>query len=375
MPSSLFFYGTLCHLPLLARVLGRSIDDLKAVSATLPGYASYLVKDADFPVLVADTMAEAQGVWVTDLTQEDIARLDFYEGGFGYRLETVDIQARGALHKAQVYFADQTYDLEGPWRLEDWATKWGEITVIAADELMGHFGKTPAETIRPWRSYFASRAWASVLAQDTAPQTLRTSKTRNDIPLFRQIGGYDGFFRLKEIKIQYPRFNGGMSDVLQRAAFVAYDAALILPYDPKTDRVLLIEQLRYGPLARGDNAPWVLEPVAGLVDAGEAPADTAMREALEETGLEITRIEAMPKAYASPGYSSEFFHCFLGLLDLPEQPAMLGGLLSENEDIKSHIMPFDQAMALIETGEINAVPLIMMLYWLDRERDRLRGSA
>ena len=137
----------------------------------------------------------------------------------------------------------------------------------------------------------------------------------------------------------------------------------------------MIEQLRYGPLARGDDAPWVLEPVAGLVDAGEAPADTAMREALEETGLTISRVEAMPKAYASPGYSTEFFHCFVGLLDLPEKPSLLGGLLSENEDIKSHIVSFDHAMSLIETGEINAVPLIMMLYWLDRERDRLRRSA
>ena len=375
MPSSLFFYGTLCHLPLLARVLGRSIEDLNAIPAVLPGYASYLVKDADFPVLVADSTAFADGIWVRDLSAQDIARLDFYEGGFGYRLETVKITVDERAETAQVYFADQTYDLEGPWRLDDWAAKWGEITVIAAAEVMDHFGKTVPETLRPWRPFFADRAWASILARDTGPQTLRTRKSKADIPLFRRRGGYDGFFRLQEIEVQYPRFSGGMSDVLQRAAFVAYDAALILPYDPKTDRVLLIEQLRYGPLARGDNAPWVLEPVAGLVDAGEAPADTAMREALEETGLSISRVEAMPKAYASPGYSTEFFHCFVGLLDLPEKPSLLGGLLSENEDIKSHIVSFDHAMSLIETGEINAVPLIMMLYWLDRERDRLRRSA
>ena len=373
MTTSLFFYGTLCHRPLLARVLGRDIAHLGAVDAHIEDHASYLVKDRDFPVLVAETGATAQGLLVSDLSKADIARLDFYEGGFGYRLETRDVVAAGTSHPAQVYFADTAYEFDGRWDLSQWADKWGDITVIAAAELMAHFGKTDAEDLRHLRPFFASRAWANILARDTAPQTLRNSATRDDIPVLQDTGGADGFFRLREFDIQFPRFEGGLSDVLQRSAFVAYDAALILPYDPKTDRVLLIEQLRYGPLARGDAAPWVLEPVAGLVDAGEAPADSALREAMEETGLEIHSLEAMPKAYASPGYSTEFFHCFLGLADLSADVAGIGGLMSENENIRSHIISFDHAMTLIDTGEINAVPLIMMLYWLDRERNRLRG--
>lgn len=373
MTTSLFFYGTLCHRPLLARVLGRDIAHLGAIDAHIADHASYLVKDRDFPVLVAEQGATAQGLLVSDLTKADIARLDFYEGGFGYRLETRDVVAGDTTHPAQVYFADTEYDFDGRWDLSKWAKTWGDITVIAAAELMAHFGTTAPDDLRHLRPFFASRAWANILARDTAPQTLRNSATRDDIPLFKDTGGADGFFRLREFDIQFPRFEGGLSDVLKRSAFVAYDAALILPYDPKTDRVLLIEQLRYGPLARGDAAPWVLEPVAGLVDAGEDPADSALREALEETGLQIKSMETMPKAYASPGYSTEFFHCFLGLADLSQDDAAIGGLMSENENIRSHVVSFDQAMTLIDTGEINAVPLIMMLYWLDRERDRLRG--
>jgi len=160
-----------------------------------------------------------------------------------------------------------------------------------------------------------------------------------------------------------------------REAFLAFDAALVLPYDPATDHILLIEQLRFGPLWREDPQPWVFEPIAGLVDAGEDPADTARREAMEESGLQLGALEPMVQVYASPGYSTEFFHCFLGVVDLSSFAASRSGLASEHEDIRSHVMPFDTAVALVQSGEINAGPLIMMLYWLAAERDRLRASA
>jgi nudix-type nucleoside diphosphatase (YffH/AdpP family) len=119
----------------------------------------------------------------------------------------------------------------------------------------------------------------------------------------------------------------------------------------------------------------VFEPIAGLVDAGEDPEDAARREAEEEAGLKLGLLEPMVRVYASPGYSTEFFHCYLGLADLSEFSASSGGLASEHEDIRSHVMSFDAAMALVQSGEINAGPLIMMLYWLLAERGRLRASA
>ncbi|MCB2157335.1 MAG: NUDIX domain-containing protein, partial [Rhodobacteraceae bacterium] len=45
------------------------------------------------------------------------------------------------------------------------------------------------------------------------------------------------------------------------------------------DRVLLIEQFRMGPYARGDAEPWLIEAIAGRVDPGETPEDAARREA------------------------------------------------------------------------------------------------
>ena len=83
----------------------------------------------------------------------------------------------------------------------------------------------------------------------------------------------------------------------------------------------------------------------------------------------------MVRVYASPGYSSEFFHCFLGLCDLAGRGGELGGLDAENEDIRSHVIGFDRALALIDSGEINAGPLVMMILWLARHRAALRAAA
>ena len=119
----------------------------------------------------------------------------------------------------------------------------------------------------------------------------------------------------------------------------------------------------------------MLEPVAGLVDAGEDPADTARREAREETGLELGEMIPMARGYASPGYSTEHFHCFLALCDLSGEAGGLGGLEAEQEDIRSHVLPYDAAMALLDSGEITALPLATMLLWLARWREQARASA
>ena len=75
-----------------------------------------------------------------------------------------------------------------------------------------------------------------------------------------------------------------------------------------SDRVLLVEQFRTGPYVKGDTNPWVLEPIAGLIDVGETPVEAGLREAKEEAHLDIKHMELVARSYPSPGISTEFFH-------------------------------------------------------------------
>jgi nudix-type nucleoside diphosphatase (YffH/AdpP family) len=186
---------------------------------------------------------------------------------------------------------------------------------------------------------------------------------------------YAHFFALDDMQVRHERFDGTMTEPLDRAVFIAADAAIMLPYDPIRDRVLLVEQIRMGPLARGDTSVWQLEPIAGHVDPGETPEQAVQREALEEAGLTVQFLEKVAEVYASPGNSTEFYYIFMGLADLPDGAQGAGGLASEGEDIRSHILSFDELMALVGNFDAANAPLVLAAYWLAHNRARLRLKA
>ena len=185
---------------------------------------------------------------------------------------------------------------------------------------------------------------------------------------------YKGFFSVEEHDLSYRKFNNQQSSILTRSALISSDAVIVLPYDPVNDRILLIEQFRAGPYVKGDENPWVLEPIAGLIDEEETPESAGIREAQEEAHLKIKRLELVARSYPSPGISTEFFHQYLGIVELLDSSNIIAGLSSENEDIRSHIFEYEQFFGMIESGKVKVGPLILLGLWLSKNRNRLRKT-
>ena len=374
--ADFFFYGTLCHPPLLAAVLAR---DVAMLPALLAGHEVRQAEAADggrpFPLLKAGGTGAA-GVLVRGLSAADAARLDYYEAGFAFAIREIDVEADGGCCPARVYFADAGQWRAGPlWRLADWAADWGEVVTEAAGDFMAGLGRvTPEAALARYPSVLA-RAASRLRARAGAPATLRRAAIPGDVVVEEQNLAYAGFFALEEYLLRHRRFDGTMSGPIQRTAFVSTDVVVVLPYDPLRDRVLLVEQFRIAPFARGDANPWLLEAIAGRVDAGETPAAAARREAAEEAGLHLGALIAGPCFYPSPGAKTEYCASFVALVDLPDGAAGLGGLTDEGEDIRSHLLSFAEVEALIGTGEIAAGPLLVLLLWLARRRDALMANA
>jgi ADP-ribose pyrophosphatase len=133
-----------------------------------------------------------------------------------------------------------------------------------------------------------------------------------DVEVAERRHPYDGFFSVEEIRARFRRFDGEDQREVLRAVFRVTDASTVLPYDPVRDRILLVEQVRFGPLAQGDPAPWLLEPVAGFIDAGESPEATARREAAEEAGLALGDLHFVARYYPSPGGVSQVLFSYVG---------------------------------------------------------------
>lgn len=368
-----FLHGPMRHRPLLEAVLGTPPPS-PGREAKLSGLSIEQAPGPDLPPApVRRPEAVAEGEVVELDSEEALARLGWYEGLFGNRRESATLVDGEEV--ATWLPADAPESTGAAWSFNAWRERMGATATLAATEALRRREKEPAGEVASLMSFITARAWARVLARTPAPQTLRSPAGSGNVRLLRDRAAFDGFFRLEAFDIEHECFDGSMSGPVSRETFISYDVAMVLPYDPHRDCVLIIEQLRYGPVHRGDPVHRLLEPVAGLVDAGEEPIDCARREAVEEAHLRIEDISPMMETYSSPGYSTEFMHCFLGICDLDGADGALGGHPDENEDIRTHVIPFDRAMELLDSGEINVAPLAMMLLWLSRHRDRLRAAA
>lgn len=373
----LFFYGTLCDRGLLSIVLGEDQTDVVIRDAVLEDHAVYWVKDQAYPIIVQEAGARAQGVLVQGLTKTHVERLDFYEGGFGYELRDYRVATNEGVADCQIYWPDDAKLICGDlWDLSQWQVRFGETIRLAAQETMSYFGALTHQELAVRYPMIVRRAASRLRAQRrSGPATVRSDKALTDVIQEEVTRSHLGFYALDVLALRHPKFDGGYSDLLRREVFLSADAAIVLPYDPVTDQVLMVEQFRMGPTGRGDPRPWCLEPVAGLVDAGEEPETTAHREAMEEAGLTFSALETVANGYSSPGASSGYFFLYVGLCDLSDHQSDASGCADEGEDIRSHVLGFNQAMQLVDTGEINILPTILCLNWLARHRSRLRGAA
>lgn len=181
---------------------------------------------------------------------------------------------------------------------------------------------------------------------------------------------YRGFFNLIKFKLRHTLFRGGWSQVLTRELFCRSNCVAVVPYDPITDQVVLIEQFRVGTLKQ-DDPKWMLEIVAGAIEEGETPEAVAHRETQEEAGCRILNLVRATEFYTSPGSSSEKITLFLAQVDA-KQAGGIHGLDEEHEDIKVHVLSFAEALAKVANGIIcSAIPVIGLL-WLAREREKLK---
>ena len=180
---------------------------------------------------------------------------------------------------------------------------------------------------------------------------------------------FDGFFQIVRYRLRHRLFAGGMSQELVRELFERGDAAVVLPYDPIRQEVVLVEQFRVGAITRPDD-PWLLEPVAGIIEAGETAAEVARREAAEEAGLELRDLVPIGSYYPSPGGSSELCHAFVARVDSGRAGGLFG-LAEHGEDVKAHVVPLGTALGWLEDGRLRTASALITVQWLALHRAEL----
>lgn len=188
--------------------------------------------------------------------------------------------------------------------------------------------------------------------------------------LLRRETLYEGFLRLARLHIAHARFQGGEDLQIERELIQRGHAAVVLPYDPVRDTVVLVEQFRVGALD-SPQGPWLIEAIAGLIEPGEAPAEVARREAWEEAGCALDELVHAFDYMPSPGSCDERVSLFIARA---ATEALGGhfGVTEEGEDIRVHVLPADEAFSLVRDGVIESVNALLALQWLQLNRTAIR---
>lgn len=194
--------------------------------------------------------------------------------------------------------------------------------------------------------------------------------TAADYEIVTETKHYDGIITLLERQLRFRMFDGSWSSTITRTSITRNSAIAVLLYQPEQDVVILVEQFRVGGI-EGKQSPWILEPVAGMIENGYSAVDTAHKEAKEESGCDILELIPIGKYLASPGISNEVTLVYCGRINAYTSGSV-HGVDAEHENIKVHAMPVAQALTLLEAGEILAVGTVVCLQWLKINYIQLR---
>ena len=202
------------------------------------------------------------------------------------------------------------------------------------------------------------------------PENVPVTFAKNDVEIIARETLYSGFFSMELYRFRHRLFNGEMSGEIRREIFERGHAAVLLPFDPVRDEVVLIEQVRIAAYDTSET-PYLLEMVAGMIEEGETVEDVARREAQEEAGLNVGRVKECLSYLASPGGTSERLTIMVGEVDATTATG-IHGLAEEHEDIRVHVVSREFAYQCVEDGKIDNAASVIALQWLQLHYQDLR---
>jgi len=172
----------------------------------------------------------------------------------------------------------------------------------------------------------------------------------------------DNWYTLKKVTYQYSKPDG----TIQQQSREAYDrgnGAVILLYNTSTQTVILTRQFRIPTYINGNESGMLIEACAGLLDQ-DSPHDCIRRETEEETGYQIKEAKKIFEAYMSPGSVTEILHFFIAEYTNNMKVGDGGGLEEEEEHIEILEINIEEALHMIDTGEIKDGKTIMLLQYI-----------
>jgi GDP-mannose pyrophosphatase NudK len=176
----------------------------------------------------------------------------------------------------------------------------------------------------------------------------------------------DNWYILKKITYSYSKKDGS-EQTQTREAYDRGNGATILLYNKAQRTVILTRQFRLPTFINGNESGMLIETCAGLLDQ-DNPEDCIRRETEEETGYKISDVQKVFEVYMSPGSVTEILYFFIGEYTKEMKLTEGGGTEHEEENIEVMELSIDNALKMVDSGEIKDAKTIMLIQYI-----RLKG--
>lgn len=173
-----------------------------------------------------------------------------------------------------------------------------------------------------------------------------------------------GFLSVDEATVRYEKADGTMSRSTKRQCLERGDAVAVVLLNVSRDRLLFVRQFRYACLRHED--PYPIEIVAGAIDEGEKPEESARREVEEEVGYRVGDLHFAQRLYSSPGTTSEMLHVFYA--EVRDEDRIHVVNLLEGEDVTLVEIAPQDVWKMLDDGRIRDAKTLVGLYWLRQRR-------
>lgn len=167
--------------------------------------------------------------------------------------------------------------------------------------------------------------------------------------------------KLDKVKYKY-RLKNDLWQTQEREVYNRGNGAVILLYNKNKGTVILTRQLRIPTWFNGNTTGMMIEACAGLLDEKD-PEDCIRRETEEETGYTLTEVRKVMEVYMSPGSVTEILYFFVACYSDAMKTGEGGGVENEQENIEVLELSFNEALKMIQNGEIKDAKTIMLLQY------------
>ncbi len=171
----------------------------------------------------------------------------------------------------------------------------------------------------------------------------------------------DNWYILKKITYSYSKKDGTKKTQV-REAYDRGNGATILLYNKDRKTVILTRQFRLPSFINGNESGMLIETCAGLLDENN-PEDCIVKEAEEETGYRIKDVHRLFDVFMSPGAVTERVYFFVAEYSESMKVSDGGGVEHEEENIEVIEMNIDEALKMVDTGEIKDGKTIILLQY------------